>query len=119
MRRKLMLDLQEGKTALMSFQQAIGGSLSRSERVGQEMDDDDEPLQIPRSGNTVVTVPALEEIVVPSALTQLPSSLPPPLPPSLPTSPTTPQVIFGPRKVCDGEKIKRAWLPSLRYRNPS
>ena len=33
LRDKLMADLEEGDTALLSFQQAIGGSLSKSEQV--------------------------------------------------------------------------------------
>ena len=62
MRKRLMVDLQEGKTSLISFQQAIGGSLSRSQRV-VEVDGDDEPLPI--SGRTaVIIVPSLEEIRV-------------------------------------------------------
>ena len=83
LREKLMTDLQEGHTALMSFQQAIGGSLSRSERVQDVDDEDDDPLPVSRSGSTVIVVPSLEEIRVPPALTQLPS-LPPSLPSSLP-----------------------------------
>ena len=75
-----MADLQEGHCSLLSFQQAIGGSLSKSERVGQDLDEDDEPLLISRSCSTVIVVPALEEIVVPAALTQLPPSHPPSLP---------------------------------------
>ena len=47
-----MTDLQEGHTALMSFQQAIGGSLSRSERVQDVDDEDDDPLPVSRSGST-------------------------------------------------------------------
>ena len=86
LREKLMTDLQEGHTALMSFQQAIGGSLSRSERVQDVDDEDDDPLPVSRSGSTVIVVPSLEEIRVPPALTQLPSL---PTLPSLP-SPQTP-----------------------------
>ena len=44
LRDKLMADLEEGHTALLSFQQAIGGSLSRSERVCEDHDQDEEPL---------------------------------------------------------------------------
>ena len=44
LREKLMFDLEQGTTALLSFQQAIGGSLSRSERVVQDLDEDGEPL---------------------------------------------------------------------------
>ena len=37
LREKLMADLQEGHCSLLSFQQAIGGSLSKSECVGQDL----------------------------------------------------------------------------------
>ena len=77
LREKLMADLEEGHTALLSFQQAIGGSLSRSERVCEDHDQDEEPLPISRSGSTVIVVPPLEEILVPAALTQHPPSFPP------------------------------------------
>ena len=77
LRDKLMADLEEGHTALLSFQQAIGGSLSRSERVCEDHDQDEEPLPISRSGSTVIVVPPLEEILVPAALTQHPPSFPP------------------------------------------
>ena len=84
-----MADLEEGHTSLLSFQQAIGGSLSKSQRVREDPDQNEEPLQISRSGSTVIIVPALEEIVVPAALTQQPPSFPPSnLPPSPPTFPS-------------------------------
>ena len=88
MREKLMFDLKQGTTSLLSFQQAIGGSLSRSARVTQDMDEDDEALEC-SSGSVVITVPALNEIVVPAELippaaTSQPTSHPPSLPPSLP-----------------------------------
>ena len=50
-RDKLMADLEEGHTSLLSFQQAIGGSLSKSQRVCEDPDQDEEPLQISRSGS--------------------------------------------------------------------
>ena len=58
-----MFDLEQGTTSLLSFQQAIGGSLSRSARVTQDMDEDDKALEC-SSGSVVITVPALNEIVV-------------------------------------------------------
>ena len=75
-----MFDLEQGTTGLLSFQQAIGGSLSRSARVTQDMDEDDEALEC-SSGSVVITVPALNEIVVPAQLippaaTSQPTSLP-------------------------------------------
>ena len=80
-----MFDLEQGTTSLLSFQQAIGGSLSRSARVTQDMDEDDEALEC-SSGSVVITVPALNEIVVPAELippaaTSQPTSHPPSLPP--------------------------------------
>ena len=90
MREKLMFDLEQGTTSLLSFQQAIGGSLSRSARVTQDMDEDDEALKC-SSGSVVITVPALNEIVVPAQLippaaTSQPISQPTPQPTSLPLS---------------------------------
>ena len=83
MREKLMLDLKEGTTALMSYQKAIGGSLSRAERICHDMDDDDEPLPISRSSTIFIVVPTLEEIQLPPSLSLLPSAslLPPSHPP--------------------------------------
>ena len=67
----------------------------KSQRVREDPDQNEEPLQISRSGSTVIVVPALEEIVVPAALTQQPPSFPPsnlpPSPPTFPSSPTIPQ----------------------------
>ena len=72
---------------------AIGGSLSRSDRVTQDMDEDDEALEC-SSGSIVIVVPPLNEIVVPAQLipppaaaSSLPTSLSPSRPPSLPLSP--------------------------------
>lgn len=75
LRNKLMLDIQEGKTSLISFQQAVGGSLSRSERVCQEIDEDEEPLLLSGIRSSVIIVPTLEEIRVPPSLS--PSSFQP------------------------------------------
>ena len=46
----------------------------RSERVVQDMDEDDEPLQYSRSGSIVIAVPALEDIVVPAQLIPPPAA---------------------------------------------
>ena len=79
MRKSLMLELQQGKTALISYQQAIGGSLSKTRRATEDLKlEDVEPLNCPR--RVTITVPALEEIKVPEAFCP---SVPPPPPPSL------------------------------------
>ena len=70
-----MLGLQQGKTALISYQQAIGGSLSKTRRATEDLElEDVEPLNCPR--RVTITVPALEEIKVLEAFR--PSVPPPP-----------------------------------------
>ena len=82
MRKSLMLGLQQGKTALISYQQAIGGSLSRSDRatVADAELEDVEPLRCLQRSLTI-RVPGLEEIKVPLALR--PSIRPAPTSPSI------------------------------------
>ena len=80
MRERLMSDLLLGSTSLISFQQAIGGSLSRSHRADGATDDvkmemeDVEPLNCNRR-NMNFRVPSLEEIKVPLSLRHVPSIL--------------------------------------------
>ena len=82
MRKRLMSELELNYTSLISYQQAIGGSLSRSDRASaaEAELEDVEPLNCPqRSLN--IQVPCLEEIKVPLALR--PSVHPAPTPPSI------------------------------------
>ena len=75
-RKKMMFELEKGNTALISYQQAIGGSISRSEKFTRgDLDEDSEPLICPRS-NVVIVVPDLEEIRVPPAPVQHIPALP-------------------------------------------
>ena len=97
-----MFDLEQGTMSLLSFQQAIGGSLSRSARVTQDMDEDDEALEC-SSGSVIITVPALNEIVVPAQLF-------PPAATSQPTSQPTlqPTSLLCYKIACEGYDLFKA-----------
>ena len=62
----MMIELHKGNTALLSYQQAIGGSISRSEITKGGLDEESEPL-VCSSSNVFIVVPTLEEIRVPPA----------------------------------------------------
>ena len=64
-REKLMIELSQGSIHLISFQQAVGGSLAKVQRVTEEIDEDVEPILLPRNP-VEVCVPALEDITVPA-----------------------------------------------------
>ena len=79
---------------MISFQQAVGGSLVKVQRVTEEIDEDVEPILLPRNPVEVV-VPALKDITVPadyrpsflsSEPDQLSSSDPPTFIPQTPAS---------------------------------
>ena len=70
LRESLMSELELGNTALMSYQQAMGGSLSMFDRATEVEDaefEDVEPINCPRR-SVNIRVPELNEIKVPLAL---------------------------------------------------
>ena len=61
-----MIELSQGSIHLISFQQAVGGSLAKVQRVTEEIDEDVEPILLPRNPVEVVVL-ALEDITVPGS----------------------------------------------------
>ena len=94
-RERLVADLWVGNISLISFQQAIGGSLSWSDRATEDAEMEDvEPLNC-RQQSVDIGVLGLAEIKVPEALhpPSIQTSAPPltpSCPPSHPPSPSRP-----------------------------
>ena len=64
-REKLMIELSQGSIHLISYQQAVGGSLVKIQRVTEEIDEDLDPIVL-QNNPVEVAVPALEDITVPA-----------------------------------------------------
>ena len=64
-REKLMIELSQGSIHLISYQQAVGGSLAKIQRVTEEIDEDLDPIVL-QNNPVEVAVPALEDITVPA-----------------------------------------------------
>ena len=64
-REKLMIELSQGSIHLISYQQAVGGSLAKIQRVTEEIDEDVDPIVL-QNNPVEVVVPALEDITVPA-----------------------------------------------------
>lgn len=61
-----MIELEKGTIDLLSYQQTMGGSIFRSEKVTQDLDidyDNEHPLE--RTNGVEIRIPPLEEIEVP------------------------------------------------------
>ena len=65
----MMTEVQKRQRSLLSFQQAIGGSLAKSVHMADnDFDPDDDPLTVSKSCS--IRVPTLEEIVIPQDLAE-------------------------------------------------
>ena len=60
-----MIELSQGSIHLISYQQAVGGSLAKIQQVTEEIDEDLDPI-ILQNNPVEVAVPALEDITVPA-----------------------------------------------------
>ena len=64
-REKLMIELSQESIHLISYQQAVGGSLAKIQQVTEEIDEDLDPIVL-QNNPVEVAVPALEDITVPA-----------------------------------------------------
>ena len=121
-REKLMIELSQGSIHLISFQQTVGGSLAKVQRVTEEIDEDVEPILLPRNP-VEVCVPALEDITVPAEYRpSILSSEPDQLSSSNPQTPASQQShrrVQGLKRRSDiSYSVSRAKLCKKRRLNP-